>query len=349
LDTLTHALSGALIARAAAPSRLTGRDPGPRARMAAGFAAAAFPDIDVALRAVDTLAYLNWHQGLTHSLVMLPLWALLLAHLFARCTAGRYGWRVFFIPACLGLAIHIAGDLATAYGTMLFAPLTDARYSLPLAYVIDPYLGAIMVAGAVAAWRLRESRYPAVAALLLAAGYFGYLGLLRGDALEAGHAPLRQSVAGGAAVHALPQPLEPYNWLVIVRRDEAYETAWISLRRRHAPARPAGAGLLREIAAAYQPAPAPLWTHRPQFGRTPEERALAHAAWHAEALAPFRRFARFPALDHVEREGGRVCVWFADLRFALPSLPPSFRYGACRSHGAEAWRLERLRGAFWID
>src|SRR3970282_2929773 len=125
MDTITHALSGALLAIATAPGkspsaaermdaaqklllrfphsrhpwrsreRPPGRspsaakrmDPGAahpdalsqRARLMAGAAAAAFPDIDFALRAIDTLTYLNLHQGVTHSLILLPVWALGLA------------------------------------------------------------------------------------------------------------------------------------------------------------------------------------------------------------------------------------------------------------------------------
>ncbi|MGH8728304.1 MAG: metal-dependent hydrolase, partial [Burkholderiales bacterium] len=54
MDTLTHALSGALLARATASATQAHLAPGPR--MAAGFFAAAFPDCDFALRLIDTLA-----------------------------------------------------------------------------------------------------------------------------------------------------------------------------------------------------------------------------------------------------------------------------------------------------
>lgn len=72
MDTLTHALSGALLARAT-----LGGSPhtpaGERVRVA--FLAAAFPDIDYLVSWIDPLIYLNVHQGLTHSLVLMPVWA----------------------------------------------------------------------------------------------------------------------------------------------------------------------------------------------------------------------------------------------------------------------------------
>ena len=118
MDPLTHALSGALLARAAAPlssSTHSGQIVLPlRLQVAAGFAAAAFPDVDLVLRLIDTLTYLNWHQGPTHSLVLLPLWAWLLAWLFSWLTRKRFSWKLFMLPTCLGIAIHIAGDLVTS-------------------------------------------------------------------------------------------------------------------------------------------------------------------------------------------------------------------------------------------
>ncbi len=83
MNTLTHSLSGALLVYVARPSLSKPNELPLRTRMTAGFVAATFPDSDFALRLINTLTYLNWHQGPTHSLLMLPIWAFLLAHLFS--------------------------------------------------------------------------------------------------------------------------------------------------------------------------------------------------------------------------------------------------------------------------
>ena len=57
----------------------------------------------------------------------------------------------------------------------------------------------------------------------------------------------------------------------------------------------------------------------------------------------FRRFAAWPALYRVDRDGERECVWFTDLRFALPSQEPAFRFGLCRADAGSAWQLYRIR------
>ena len=90
MDPLTHALSGVLIVRAVEPILPSLKLLPLRTRVMSGLVAAVFPDIDIALRLIDTLIYLNWHQGPTHSLVLLPVWAFLLAHALACIYRGRF-------------------------------------------------------------------------------------------------------------------------------------------------------------------------------------------------------------------------------------------------------------------
>lgn len=73
--------------------------------MLAGFFAAAFPDIDFALRLIDTLTYLNAHQGITHSIVLLPVWGLIVAWILAHLMP-RYPWQAFYGVALLGLGVQ---------------------------------------------------------------------------------------------------------------------------------------------------------------------------------------------------------------------------------------------------
>lgn len=350
MDTLTHGLSGALLAQALAPSNPSSSDLSTKARLAAGFAAAAFPDFDFSLRLVDTLTYLNWHQGPTHSIFLLPLWALGLAHLFSWISRRRYLPRAFLLPVFLGLGIHILGDVVTAYGTMLFAPITQKRFSLPLAFVIDPYLTAIVVGGLIAVLRFPGSR-PAAALAFAALGcYMGLLTVLHFRAMEIAREYAAAQDLAGAVIHALPQPLTPFNWKMIVAHGDRFDEALVNLWRTRNPAPTgSGSGPLTRMAASYHPAASAAWTSHARFGDSPSQEALARDAWNQDALARFRAFAAYPVLDRIESEGQRVCVWFLDLRFTLPALPPSFRYGACRGAPEGTWHLERLRGSFWID
>jgi inner membrane protein len=65
--------------------------------------------------------------------------------------------------------------------------------------------------------------------------------------------------------------------------------------------------------------------------------------WNDPRFAPFRRFAVYPAVSRIESLGGSTCVWYTDLRYDLPALPDTFRYGFCRDGADASWELYRLR------
>jgi inner membrane protein len=340
MDPFTHALSGALVARATAPAR--GAHLPLRLRMAAGCAAALFPDIDFALRLVGTLTYLNQHQGITHSLLLLPLWTLLLAALFATLARRGADWRLFLAPVALGLLVHIAGDIVTAYGLQLFAPLSSARHALPLVFVVDPVVTGILVAGLLLA--LRAGRMAALAGLAGVLAYMGFLAIQHHTALDIA----RGNAPAGAHVTALPQPLSPFNWMLIVEDGDSWRVARVNLRRHaDAPAHSWLPGIFGDMQAAHGDAMPPHWRGRPRFGDGGES-AFARAAWESEAARPLRNFARYPFLLEVTTDAARRCAHFADLRFDLPALGPSFRFAVCAADTGD-WELVRTRGRFWID
>ena len=151
MDTLTHALSGALLARATAPA--PGAEVIPiRRRIALGALAAAFPDIDVVVSWLSPLAYMHHHRGVTHSLVMLALWAVLLAWLCTRVWRGGPSWRAYAGIIAWGIAVHIAGDWITSFGTMVLAPLSDWRAALSTTFIIDLWFSGIIITGLLASW-----------------------------------------------------------------------------------------------------------------------------------------------------------------------------------------------------
>lgn len=351
MDPVTHTLSGVLLMRAVTSSHTQHAQRLPqRESIIAGSMAAAFPDSDVILRLIDTLTYLNWHQGPTHSLVMLPFWAFLLAHLFSRLTGGCYPWRSFFVPACLGIMIHILGDLVTAYGLMLLAPFSTWRFSLPLVFVIDPWLTAIILTGLVLSTIFPEKRTYAVVSLIGIVAYVVFLWMLHEEAMQVGKAHAAEKMLDQQAVSVLPQPLSPFNQMVIIRDGTELHVARINLRRNTLLKCTDSGSLLCHMAAAYRPLAMASWqSYSLHDSRSPEYTALPHEAWQQPVLRPFRQFARFPVLDGIDHLAQNICVWFIDLRFQFPGLPPSFRYGVCREKGNSPWYLQRQRGAFWID
>lgn len=343
MDTLTHALSGALLARVVAPHLPQASAPSLRRALLVGGLTAAFPDGDVVIRLLgDQLTYLNLHRGVTHSLVLLPLWAMLLATLFIWLGRDRHHWRGYFLLSLAGITIHILGDVITSYGTQLFAPFSPWKASLPFTFIIDLWFSAIIIAGLLASWRWRHTTLPASLALTLLAGYVGLQALQHGRAVELGTRYAQQQGMGDAQVVALPQPLSPFNWKIIVSHGDHYAIAYVNLHRAAPLAPVAAAGFLGRIDAVYQPAAMLGWQQQQRYGDAQQEPA-ARELWNAPSMAEVRRFITYPALalvNHREPEGS--CVWFDDLRFTLAELRAPFRFGGCRHSAAEPWRLYRL-------
>ncbi len=342
MDTLTHALSGALLARATEPKKPRSGQLPRRTRLWIGFIAAAFPDSDFITRFIDPLTYLTTHRGVTHSVVMLPLWALLLALLFMLLVRGKYSWRAFAGVCALGIGIHIAGDVITAFGTMIFAPFSDWRAQFPAAFIIDPYFTAIVAGGLIASAVWSTTRRPAVIGLAVLVGYVGFQTLLHQRAIAVGEAYAARHHLDAEQVQAIPQPFSPFNWMIVLPQKNDYYMTYVSLWRSEIPEfPPTDANWLYQVNASYFPVADAIWKRVPRFGAR-NEANLAEQVWYSETLAPFRRFAQFPALYRVDHKKDGLCVWFNDLRFALAGRTMPFRYGACRNGADTAWRIYRL-------
>jgi inner membrane protein len=365
MDTITHALSGALVARLIAarhdpvstmPPDTSGRfdapwrpgtaAPRPWQYVVVGLVAGAFPDVDVVARYVSDLAYLRHHRGVTHSLVLWPLWSLLLAWLLAwaipATRRARHGWRSLYLVVAAGIAIHIAGDWITQFGTMLLEPFSDARFGLGTTFIIDLTLSGLILAGLLLAALWPRRRWPAAAALVAVVGWVGVSWVGQQEAITAGQAYARAQGFTAAEVDAMPRPASPFNWTVTVREGERFHVAHLNTRR----VEPLEAGpedhFIRRFSAPFQPVATVDWTAVPQFGSA-EEAPVARAVWQRPEFGFFRWFAQAPVLDRVEvrpaadgREA-QQCAWFRDLRFGFPGRTTvPFRYGLCLSGPLEA-------------
>jgi inner membrane protein len=346
VDTVTHALLGAAVVRATAPR---GPEPpriDPGTRTLIGALAAAFPDVDYLSFWNSPLTFLaEWHRGPTHSLVLVPVWALLLGFAFALAYRRREPRPPFAMLASLcALAVvsHIASDVLTAYGTGVLYPFCDFRFGLGATFVIDPYFTAIVIAALVASlwWTPRLS---ARVGLLALSGYLTSQILLQQQATALGREYAQAQGLENASVHAFAQPLSPFNWLIIVAAASHYHVALVNLAATQVPVSPSAPGSFpQRLQSAYRPARFLAWQVHHRYGEDVQRRQLVKDAWQHPAFREFRFFARFPALYRLDEGSRGTCVWYTDLRYVLPELMPAFRYGMCRSDGG-GWEPYRLR------
>lgn len=340
MDTLTHALSGALLARATAP-----KDAPPRSlprRVAAGFFACAAPDLDFVLSFAGPVTYLEQHRGATHSVILLPLWALLLSWLLAKILREPGGWRALYGVVAMALGAHIAGDLITSFGTIVFAPFSEWRSAIGTTFIIDLWFSGIILAGLLASAVFYRSRLPAVAASALLAGYVGFQYVQKQNALDFGEQYARSQGMQGAVVTVHPRPASPFNWTVFVSDESTHRFAHVNLVRREARRYQPGDGFIARMDSPYLPLEQAAWQTQTRYGPAPAD-GLARQAWNSPALGFFRWFADLPAFDGITE--GSTCVWFSDLRFLTPgrdAMP--FRFGACRETQGGPWRAYQRAG-----
>jgi membrane-bound metal-dependent hydrolase YbcI (DUF457 family) len=185
MDTITHGIVGALAGKAL----FAGRDvpaglsagaqsralssPTARAAIVACTLGAMFPDIDIFAGPLghNPLAIMEWHRNITHSAVILPLWALLLAAVSIPL-ARRLKWETppfltLFAIYAVGIATHIFLDLVTSFGTMVWSPLRYTRPAWDWIFIIDLTLTGIALVPQFAAWSYRDAGKFAVRAVCI--------------------------------------------------------------------------------------------------------------------------------------------------------------------------------------
>ena len=161
MDTITHGIAGALIGKAVFRGEdLFASHPMNRGRIITWsmMLGAIFPDSDVCrdIFSSDRLLIITWHRSITHSLLMLPLWALLLAAI-TRLFANSRKWQAPSFAAltaiyAAGILSHILLDLVTSFGTMIWSPLQWSRPAWDLVFIVDFTLTAILLVPQLLAW-----------------------------------------------------------------------------------------------------------------------------------------------------------------------------------------------------
>jgi membrane-bound metal-dependent hydrolase YbcI (DUF457 family) len=221
MDTITHGIVGALLGKAlfAGDDIPAGRpdntamralsSPTARVAIASCTLGAIFPDIDIFTGpfAHNPLAIMEWHRNITHSLVMLPLWALILA-ILSIPISKLLKWKsppflLLFVIYSVGLASHIFLDLVTNFGTMIWSPVQYSRPAWDWIFIIDFTLTSIALVPQLAAWCYGEPEQFRRRATLLWAGLtVGVFGIFF-FASATGYGFPMVIVAGASAIFAV--------------------------------------------------------------------------------------------------------------------------------------------------
>ena len=324
MDPLTHTATGLFLSRVGL-KRWT-----PLATPILLLAANA-PDIDIVSSAGGSLNYLHYHRHLTHSLVAMPVMALLTVVLVRVVGRKTIHWTGAFFAALIAVATHLLLDLTNTYGIRLFLPFSARWLRLDLTNVFDlwiwgvfllciaaPFLGRLVgseIASRSGPEPLHGQGFAwlALAFLLLYSCGREVLHTRAVSELDSriyeGSAPLRTL--------AVPGPANPWQWRGVVETGDFWAVGDVDLMGNFDPA------------------------HATIFHK-PEADPAIEAAARIPAFQDFLQFSQFPLWrisPAADMENGKV-VEVLDLRFGTP-LAPAFIVSATLNS-----RLQPVRTSF---
>jgi inner membrane protein len=213
MDNLCHSLAGAAIAQAGFARRL------PRATLLA-VVAANIPDVDALTYLFgDAATAVSFRRGWTHGIAAVPVWAIVLAALFAWWNRRRPGGtaeatslRAYLPLAAIAALSHPCLDWLNTYGMRFLMPFSDEWFYGDTLFIVDPVLIALLGLGWFASSRLlkagsRRAEFPARAAIVAALVYIGAMKWISVTTRDAAVQRFALSAGGPTAVMVAPQPL----------------------------------------------------------------------------------------------------------------------------------------------
>ncbi len=189
MDLLTQGLLGGALALSLADGKNS------RPAAVVGFAAAMLADADILIRSADDpLLNVEFHRHFTHSLIFIPLGALIAAAILWPLMSKHLGFARIYGYALAGYATAGLLDACTSYGTQLLWPFSDERISWSIIAIVDPAFTLVLLIALVVSMKHRKPR-PARVGLALAGAYLllgawqhqAALQVARGLAAQRGH------------------------------------------------------------------------------------------------------------------------------------------------------------------
>ncbi len=184
MDPVSQAGLGASLSQSFA-----GNTPKQTSALFIGALAGMSPDLDVFINSPDDpLLFLEYHRQFTHSLIFIPVGALLCALVFypivnviwlrKKWPAAGLSFAQVYLFSFLAYATHGLLDACTSYGTQLFWPFSDYRVAWNIVSVIDPLFTLPVVVFILIAVLLNKAVYARIgfvyALLYLSLGIFQY-------------------------------------------------------------------------------------------------------------------------------------------------------------------------------
>ena len=197
-----------------------------------GGVAGLLPDLDVLLDHGDPILNMIRHRAESHALLLLTLFAFPMAWAVSRLHRqsqlyGRWWWALM-----LALVTHPLLDLMTIYGTQVFQPFSDEAYGLGSMFIIDPVYSLPLLAGVVAALRVKTvGRALSINgwALAFSTAYLAWSALAQWGVTQHARQSLQAQGLPSQQLLVTPAPLSTLVWRVVALDGERFHEGFYAL------------------------------------------------------------------------------------------------------------------------
>ncbi|MBN9228489.1 MULTISPECIES: metal-dependent hydrolase [Legionella] len=217
MDPVTHAVLGAACSQA-----ILYQHDKHNAWLVGGLAAMA-PDLDVFIQeSGNPMLFFLYHRYFTHSLLFIPVGALIITLLLLLFKRFRTHWKFTFLAALIGYSTHGLLDACTHYGTVLFWPFSTARVSWDIVSIIDPFVTIPLFLGVVATL-VFDKRRPVIIALVLVSSFMLFHIVQHQRAMSAFRGELAKLRLNIKKVRVFPKLLSSTQWRgIALNTDRIY-------------------------------------------------------------------------------------------------------------------------------
>ncbi len=219
MDPLTHTLVGVGLANGLFRRRI-----GP-ASVPILAIAANLPDVDTIVHITGDPAALLLRRTFGHSILMAPVWSLLLA-LVLKLFLPRIRFPTLLGLSALGWSVHILFDLINSFGVMIFWPLSDWRPELASVFIIDLILtGLLVLPLLIALPGALRSRLVPLSRIALVATALYLIACSGGHGAAARMLAAETQARGGRPefTYVFPEPFGPHRWRGVARQGGVYD------------------------------------------------------------------------------------------------------------------------------
>lgn len=189
------------------------------------------PDLDAFIDHGNAVLNMTLHRAESHALFYLTLAAPLLAWVVSRIHGEAALFRRWWLALWLVLITHPLLDAMTVYGTQLLLPFTDYPYGVGSVFIIDPLYTVPLIAGVVAALRLKSARGLRwnAAGLVLSSLYLVWSVLAQQQATQVARAALQADGFAAESLLVTPAPFNTLLWRLVAMTPTHYLEGHYSL------------------------------------------------------------------------------------------------------------------------